>query len=276
MKKESPAVEFLYGTPLGRAVLKLITRPAFSEFTAVYLNSVFSKWLADVYIKKYGISLDECVKKDYPSFNSFFIRKKKKTAFDRASDSLISPCDGYLSAYKIDEGLSFTVKHAEYNINSLLKDKAAARKYSGGVCLIFRLAPHNYHRYIFIGGGVVHKSVSIRGILHCVRPIAYENFPVYHQNSREYTVIQSESLGDYIQMEVGALLVGKIRNRPNVKRVSRGMEKGYFEFGGSTIILIFEKDKVALCDEIIKNTENGRETPVKIGQKIGRSVLGKI
>lgn len=275
MKKESPAVEFLYGTPLGRAVLKLITRPAFSEFMAVYLNSAFSKWLADVYIKKYGISLDECVKKTYPSFNSFFIRKKKKTVFDRAPDSLISPCDGYLSAYKIDAGLSFTVKRAEYNIGSLLNDKAAAQRYSGGVCLVFRLAPHNYHRYIFIDSGFVRKSVSIRGVLHCVRPIAYENFPVYHQNSREYTVIQSESLGAYIQMEVGALLVGKIRNRPNIKRVSRGMEKGCFEFGGSTIILIFEKDKVALCDEIIKNTENGRETPVKIGQKIGRSLCGR-
>lgn len=276
MKKESPAVEFLYGTILGRSVLKLITRPVFSRAASKYLNSPFSKWLADIYIKKYGISLDECVKKDPPSFNSFFIRKKKKTVFDRAPDSLISPCDGYLSAYKIDTGLSFNIKRAEYNIGTLLKDNAAARKYSGGVCLIFRLAPHNYHRYIFIDSGFVRKSVSIRGVLHCVRPIAYENFPVYHQNSREYSVIQSESFGELIQMEVGALLVGKIRNHPHVKRVSKGMEKGYFEFGGSTIILIFEKDKIALYDKIILNTENGRETPVKIGQKIGRSVLGKI
>lgn len=272
MKKESPAVKFLYGTILGRTLLKFITRPAFSKFISKYLNSSFSKWLTDFYIKKYGISLDDCVKKNYPSFNSFFVRRKKKTIFDGKQDSLISPCDGYLSAYKINSGLSFTIKRAEYSIGSLLSDNSAAQKYSGGVCLIFRLAPHNYHRYIFIDNGFVRKNVSIRGILHCVRPIAYENFPVYHQNSRKYSLIKGESFGDFIQMEVGALIVGKIRNHPHIKRISRGMEKGYFEFGGSTIILIFEKDKVALFDEIIQNTENGTETPVRLGQKIGRSV----
>lgn len=272
MKKENFAVEFLYKTFLGRLFLKFVTRPVFSKFISKYLNSFLSKWIIGVYIKKYGISLDDCEKRNYSSFNSFFIRRKRKTNIDITPNRLISPCDGYLSAYKINQGLSFTIKHAEYNIDSLLNDSVAAQKYSGGVCLIFRLAPYNYHRYIFIDRGFVRKNVSIRGILHCVRPIAYENFPVYLQNSREYSIIKSENFGEFIQMEVGALLVGKIRNYSYIKCVSRGMEKGYFEFGGSTIILIFEKDKIALYDEIVRNSENGTETPVKLGQKIGYSI----
>lgn len=272
MKSENPLINFLYKTSLGRIMLKFVTRPAFSRAASKYLNSTFSKWLISIYIKKYGISLDDCEQNKYSSFNSFFIRRKKKANIDSTPNCLVSPCDGYLSAYKINPGLSFTIKHAEYSIGSLLNNYAAAQKYSGGVCMVFRLAPYNYHRYIFIDRGFVKKSVSIGGILHCVRPIAYENFPVYLQNSREYSIIQSKNFGEFIQMEVGALLVGKIKNYSYLKCVSRGMEKGYFEFGGSTIILIFEKDKVALFDEIIQNTENGTETPVRLGQKIGRSV----
>lgn len=275
MKKENFAIEFLYKTFFGRVILKFITRPVFSKFISKYLNSYFSKWIIGIYIKKYRISLDDYKQRSYPSFNSFFIRRKKKADIDITPNRLISPCDGYLSAYKIDRGLSFTVKRAEYSVGSLLNDKAAAQRYSGGICLVFRLAPYNYHRYIFFDKGFVRKNVSIRGILHCVRPIAYENFPVYLQNSREYSIIKSENFGDFIQMEVGALLVGKIRNYSYIKCVSRGMEKGYFEFGGSTIILIFEKDKAALYDEIIRNSEKGIETPVKLGQKIGYSVIAE-
>lgn len=269
MKKEALSIEFLYRTSLGRTILKFITRPAFSRLVSKYLDSVFSKWLVGFYMKKYGISADDCEETDYPSFNSFFIRRKREISFDSAPDSLISPCDGYLSAYRIKPGLSFRVKHAEYSIAGLLRDKDTAKRYSGGVCLIFRLAPHNYHRYIFIDSGFVRKNVSIDGVLHCVRPIAYESFPVYLQNSRKYSIVKSENFGELIQMEVGALLVGKIRNHSHIKHVSRGMEKGYFEFGGSTIILIFEKDRIALCDGIIQNSKNGTETPVRLGQKIG-------
>lgn len=272
MKSENLFIKFLYRTSLGRIMLKFVTHPAFSRVASKYLNSPFSKWLIGIYIKKYGMSLEDCEQNKYSSFNSFFIRRKKKTSIDSTPNCLISPCDGYLSAYKINPELSFTIKHAEYSIGSLLNDNAAAQKYSGGVCMVFRLAPYNYHRYIFIDRGFVKKNVSIQGILHCVRPIAYENFPVYLQNSREYSLIKSKNFGEFIQMEIGALLVGKIRNYSHIKYVSRGMEKGYFEFGGSTIILIFEKDKVILYDEIIRNTENGTETPVKLGQKIGCSI----
>lgn len=43
-------------------------------------------------------------------------------------------------------------------------------------------------------------------------------------------------------MEVGAMMVGRITNHEAVPGyVTRGEEKGYFEFGGSTIILLTQK-----------------------------------
>lgn len=189
---------------------------------------------------------------------------------------LISPCDGYLSVYNINSELSFTVKHVEYNIEVLLNDKELAAKYRGGYCMVFRLAPYNYHRYIFIDSGEIMLKRHILGVLHCVRPEIYGSLPVYITNTREYTLIKSDMFGDIIQMEIGALLVGRINNINCSDRVCRYVEKGYFEFGGSTIILLMEKGMIVPNGDIIKRTVCGKETAVAIGQKIGVKDYGNI
>ena len=81
-------------------------------------------------------------------------------------------------------------------------------------------------------------------------------------------MIDSKNFGKMIQMEVGAMMVGKIVNY-NHQIASKGKEKGYFEFGGSTVVLIFKKDTVKVDDDIINNSRENVETRVLLGQKIG-------
>ncbi|MDW2800755.1 phosphatidylserine decarboxylase [Clostridium boliviensis] len=143
-----------------------------------------------------------------------------------------------------------------------------AAEYQNGTCLIFRLAPQNYHRYCYIDNGLAVKQVSIPGILHCVRPTALNTYPVYIQNSREYTIINTKNFDTVIQMEIGALIVGKIHNHNNHIYTERGAEKGYFEFGGSTIILLLKRGILQMDERIIENMKKGIETTVKYGECI--------
>lgn len=269
IKKESASIRFLYNTIPGRMALKLIVKPDVSKAAYYYMASPFSKWLIGNYKKKYDIDMSIYKDAHYKSFNDFFTREKKEIPKISNKNILVSPCDGFLSVYKISPESVFHVKHIDYSIQSLLENKAIADKYKDGLCLIYRLAPHNYHRYIFIDDGEIKYKQRIDGELHCVRPIVCEKLPVYIRNSREYALINNEQFGYTVQMEVGALLVGRICNHNKNRQVERYDEKGYFEFGGSTIIMLFEKDKVQIKRSIIENTAMGKETIIHVGDKIG-------
>lgn len=274
MKQEDAGIRFLYQTRVGRFFLKGLTLPCVSKAGAFFLNSRFSKPMIHHYIKKYDIDMEPYEKRDYTSFNDFFTRKRTKAATGFTESDLISPCDGYLSVYKIGPDSRFTVKNLSYSTRSILRDKALAKSYEDGYCMIFRLAPHHYHHYSYVDSGTVLRRRRIEGILHCVRPAAYEHFPVYAENSREYTILRSEHMGVVVQMEVGALLVGKIRNTHNGGTAAKGQEKGYFEFGGSTIILFVRKDCVALAEPFAETIDTGTETGVSIGSRIGSCLQG--
>lgn len=102
-----------------------------------------------------------------------------------------------------------------------------------------------------------------------MQPIVVNNHPVFTQNTREYTIMQTENFGTVVQIEVGACLVGKIVNHVEAGRIYRGIEKGMFRFGGSTIVLLMKKGSVKLPERYFEDTANGIETDVKYGQAIG-------
>ena len=177
-------------------------------------------------------------------------------------DHLCAPCDGLLSVYPInDEGTVLPIKQSVYTIASLLKDKELAAEYSGGWCLVFRLCVDNYHRYAYPVSGPKGPNIFIPGILHTVRPTALETFPVFAQNCREYTLIEGNAPQ---RLQIRQEIVGRHekRNLEQEGKAERGIEKGYFEYGGSTVILLVEKDKLQV-------NKNYFETPVKMGQCIG-------
>lgn len=267
MNTETKSVRFLYNTKFGRCCLKVLSQRWVSKLAATFLNSPLSRPIVPLYAKRNHIDLQEFSKRKYRSFNDFFTRRRIDDAADTTPGHLISPCDAFLSVYPIRDDSVYTVKHVRYRLEQLLDNAELARRYAGGTCLIFRLSPQHYHRYCYACNGFAELHKRIKGKLHCVRPIAYASVPVFAQNSREYTVIHSAQFGEVTQMEVGALLVGKIKNYPTGHFVRQGSEKGYFEFGGSTIILLLEKDRVCIDPTFL--ADQGIEIDVRKGAKIG-------
>ena len=149
-------------------------------------------------------------------------------------------------------------------------DAKLARHYMGGWAVVIRLTVDDYHRYCYVADGEKTYQRRIPGIFHTVNPIANDICPIYKMNSREYCLVKNEKLGTVLMMEVGALMVGKIRNYKKERcQVKRGEEKGRFEFGGSTVVLLLEPDKVLPDSDLIRNTLQGAETIVKMGERIG-------
>lgn len=266
-------LEFLYQTLPGRILLKLLTSPAVSIAVGHFLDSGISKLLIPSFVRNNNIDLSICEKTEFDSFNDFFSRKIKEEyrPINQDLNSLICPCDGLLSAYRIDKETVIPVKQSIYTISELLKDDSLSKEFEDGICLVFRLCVNHYHRYAYILSGQKGRNIFIKGRLHTVRPIALRSVPVFTENSREYTVINTSDYGKVVQMEVGAMLVGKIENYDNECECVRGKEKGRFLYGGSTIIVLLQKDKVNVINELFEATENGIETPVIMGQVIGKS-----
>lgn len=269
--KDEHFLRFLYKTVLGRCLLKILTMRFISKSCGFLLDTKFSKVLIKNFIKKNNINTEEYYLDNINSFNDFFTRKIKEEyrKIDQDKGHLIAVCDGCLSAYQIKKGLVIPVKQSYYSVESLLNNKDLAEKYQDGICLVFRLGVNNYHRYIYLDDCQKEENIFIKGKLHTVRPIALETYPVFVQNSREYTLMHTGNFGDVTQIEVGALLVGKIKNYHEKGHFKKGEEKGLFLYGGSTIIVLLEKDKVKIDDIYFKNTLKGKETPVVLGQKIG-------
>lgn len=268
--REDFSVRFLYSTVTGRALLKLFTRPVVSKIGGAFLDSPFSKLLIPGFIKKNNISLDgiEVPAKGFYSFNDFFKRRKKHTDFDKNQNHFINPCDGFLSVVKLDGKSVFKIKNTIYDLVELLKNSILAEEFKGGYALVYRLTPKHYHRYIFSDDAIVGKSRRIEGILHCVRPVALGRYPVFTENTREYTVLETENFGKIVQMEIGAIMVGKITNHKLAGRIVRGMEKGCFEFGGSTIVVFIKKDIIKFNADFLNDLKKYKEVPVHLGESI--------
>lgn len=263
----------MYSTVVGRMFLKPLVQPVVSRIAGNFLNSSLSCRLIKPFIESNRIDMNDYEDTSYSCYNDFFTRKIKPGArsITGTGKTLISPCDSYVTAYRLSEDSILTVKNTKYTLCSLLHSKKLARRFEGGYALILRLTVSDYHRYSYAVTGKQSKNYFIPGKLHTVNPVANDFFPIYKENSREYTVIHSEHFGDVLQMEVGALLVGKIVNHKESGPVTRGEEKGYFEFGGSTVVLLLQKDTVVLRPDLLKNTEEGYETQVRLGDQIGEA-----
>ncbi|MBR6420036.1 MAG: phosphatidylserine decarboxylase [Oscillospiraceae bacterium] len=267
-------LKLLYGNPVGRASLKLLTQPIVSYLAGAALDHPLSTAAIPPFVLKKHIKMDDFAEETYRSFNAFFTRPIKPAArpIDRDPEALISPCDAKLFVVPVTEEARFTVKGAEYSTAAFLGCRKLAAAYAGGQCLIFRLTPDDYHRYCYPDSCEVGKTRCIKGILHTVNPVSAEHVKVYHTNTRTVTMLHTEHFGRVLQIEVGAMFVGRIVNHPHGKHMERGIEKGYFEFGGSTVVLMLEAGKAEIDPQILRNSENGAETIVRYGSRIGRAL----
>ena len=270
--ESSKTLSFLYENVLGRCFIKLMTSRFISRMIGCYMNSKISKYKIKKFIDKNNINTFEYEYKNYKSYNDFFTRKviPYKRPISARKDYLISPCDSKVTAYKINEDLTLKIKDAYYSIDTLV-DNNIMNEYIDGYALVFRLSTDNYHRYCYIDSGSKGKNYHIDGVFHTVQPISLKNYNFYKMNTREYTILNTNNFGKVIQVEVGALGVGRIVNNHETYIYKKGEEKGYFEFGGSTIVLLIKKNTITLDDDIEDNSKEGIETIVKYGEKIGKA-----
>lgn len=262
----------MYGNMAGRLMIRALVRPGISKIGGKLLDSKVSALAVRPFVKKNQIDLSQCTKQSFASYNDFFTRKLRPEARPvcASPETFISPCDGGLTVYEIRENCSFEIKHTRYQVESLLRNKRLAKEFSGGYVWVFRLCVDDYHRYIYVDDGVKSSNYRIPGVFHTVNPVANDCYPIYKENTREYSLLRSRNFGTVLMMEVGALLVGKIENRHGACAVRRGQEKGNFAFGGSTVVLITGQGKVTPDRDIVKNSRHGIETRVRMGEKVGK------
>lgn len=273
-RQEGAGLRFLYHTAPGRVLLRLLTARWVSKCSGVLLDSPLSRPLIGGFFRKNGIDREDYLPERYRSFNDCFCRRIRPELrpIDRDPAHLISPCDGLLSVYRVTGDTVLPVKQSRYRLPELVGDAELAAHYLDGYVFVFRLCVSHYHRYIYPEDGEKSANRFIPGRLHTVRPIALEQEPVFTENCRSVCTLATARFGLLTQLEVGAMLVGRICNLHEEKTVVRGEEKGYFQYGGSTIILLVSRDAIAEPAALLRATAQGEETPVKLGEQIGEAL----
>lgn len=272
-------LDALYTTKGGNLGLELLVkRKIYSALTGFFCDMGLSRRSIAKFAKNFSIDLNECADSPeaFKCFNDFFARRLKDTArsFNKPYDKLISPGDGRLQAWSdIDYKKLMQIKGMSYTLSELLQDEELAKQYQGGTYLILRLCPVDYHRFHFFDSGVCEAPKKVKGAYYSVNPVALKKIPeLFCRNKREYSIFKTDNFGEVLYVEVGATSVGSIIQTffPG-RRINKGDEKGFFKFGGSTVLLFFKKDKVIIDRDIIEQTNIGFETRVAAGETIGCS-----
>jgi phosphatidylserine decarboxylase len=268
-------IDFLYTSKLGRILAPILTHKAASRLYGIKMNSPKSKARVESFIKDYDIDVDKFVKTslEHPgwnNFNEFFIRKYIDSHVDFVSSSKLPAfCEGRYFAWKSEKDISkLPIKGYQLNIRELLGDRNY-ESFIDGPALVCRLAPVDYHRFHFPDDCEIIDNYTIDGSLHSVNPLALaRKSDILMVNERQVTILKSKHFGKLAMIEVGAVCVGKIVQTYKEKSQKRGSEKGYFKFGGSTVVLLGEKSKWSPEKKIIENTAHGIESLARLGQVI--------
>lgn len=239
----------------------------------------------ELFIRFHKLDLSECQVsdfRDFETFNDFFYRKLKPDArpVERPDEERIavSPADCRCTTFAtVDLATSLWIKGRNFSVAKLFNGNFNGLELSGlydpkNCCIgIFRLAPQDYHRFHCPVTGTIGPIKYIEGEYYTVNPMAIRSaLDVYGENVRVIVPIQTEHFGTVVLVAVGAMMVGSTVITVNEgQKVSRGEEVGYFKFGGSTVLLLFEKKHFAFDSDLIDNSSACVETLVQVGQSIG-------
>jgi len=264
---------WLYYNPVGEATLwALAKRKLVSSIYGTRMDRPSSTQKIPPFIKDFAIDMSIAQKQEFSSFNDFFTRKLRKEArpVDTGTAVVVSPADGKILAYADISNSWFIIKGYRFDVSSFLNNPVLAQKYRHGTLLVIRLAPMDYHRFHFPVSGNVSPAKKIDGGYYSVNPYALrKKAEIFCLNKREYSILSNPLFGDVVMAEVGATMVGSIVQTFKGRSVNKGDEKGYFKFGGSTVVLLFEKNKIHMDEDLLINTAKGFETTVTMGERIG-------
>lgn len=272
-------LQWLYYKSSGNFFLeKIVKRKLASKFYGVLKNRRGSKRKIRDFIEENKIAEEEFLDKvsEYKNFNEFFYRKLKSEArpIDNSSNVLVSPADGRVFIYEnIRTDKIVEVKGMAFNLAQLVGSEEDISAYNEGTMIIVRLNPTDYHRFHFPDSGKPKKTKEIKGAYYSVNTGVLDRIDnIYLKNKRTVTEFMSDNFGDILYVEVGATFVGTIiQTFEPGKEVLKGQEKGYFKFGGSTVILFLKKNKFVPDNDIIEYTSKRIETLVKMGESLGKA-----
>jgi phosphatidylserine decarboxylase len=272
-------LRWTYGNPLGQLSLhSLVKRAFFSKWYGSRMSAAASRNKVLPFIRDYRLQQEEFADspESYQSFNEFFFRKLKPGARPIHPDptSAVFPADGrHLGFQDLSKTEGIFVKGAVFTLEKLCGSREMAERYKSGAMLMSRLCPVDYHRYHFPVSGVPSKSTLINGALYSVNPLALRrNINYLTENKRSYCTIDSPEFGKVLMFEVGATCVGSFEYTylPGIA-VRKGDEKGYFKFGGSETITLFEPGRITLAEDLLENSRMNRELYARMGDYLGRS-----
>jgi len=270
-------LRFVYENPLGKLALHaLVKRAAFSKWYGSRMDLPASAAQIAPFIEKFGVDVTEFADpvESFKSFNDFFYRKLKPSARPVIADdkAIALPADGrHLVIPDVSQCRDFLVKGVRFNITALLGDSGIAARFEKGSALISRLCPTDYHRFHFPCSGMGGSPRLIHGDLYSVSPIALMKRPsILWENKRYLTRLRTDHLGEVVFLEVGATCVGSVVHtaRPG-QFVAKGDEKGYFRFGGSCVITLFEPGKISFSEDLLEHSAAGREVYARMGDVAG-------
>lgn len=271
-------LRFVYENPLGQLALHaLVKRSMFSAWYGSRMDSPASAAKIAPFIKEYGVDVSEFADpmEGYKSFNDFFYRKLKPAARPIVADedAIALPADGrHLVIPDVSQCRDFLVKGIRFDITALLGDSGLSSRFEKGSVLISRLCPTDYHRFHFPCGGIAESPRKIHGALFSVSPIALMKRPtIFWENKRYVTRMRTQGLGDVVFLEVGATCVGSVVHTSTPGQIiCKGDEKGYFRFGGSCVITLFEPGRVRFSADLLEHSAKGREVYARMGDEAAR------
>lgn len=276
-------VKWLYESLGGKLLSPILALAPFSILYGSFQNLSSSKNKIPNFIKNFNINMDDYLPEEgrkasdpYSTFNNFFIRKFKegKRKFVQEKEIMPAFCEArYFGFDSITDDKKIPVKGNFLNAKELLGNEKWTDTFHDGPLLLARLCPVDYHRFHYPDNGEVLDYYKVGGAYHSVNPIALKvKNDIFSTNIREVTILETENFGKLAYVEVGAICVGRIVQSGDLKKFKRADEKGYFLFGGSTVIVIGEKGKWTPSLDIVENTKNAMETYLHIGVEAGRKL----
>ena len=271
------ALRWIYGTLTGRIALHAVAKRAFfSRWYGWRMDRPASRAKIAPFIREFGVDVNEFADapESFRTFNEFFYRKLKPGARPLAGDArtAVFPADGrHLGFQNVSELEGIFVKGEWFKLTELLRDHELAERFQRGAMVLSRLCPVDYHRYHFPVAGLATEPRVINGWLYSVSPIALrQNIRIFTENKRAVTRIESPEFGTVLMLEVGATNVGSFEYTfPPNSRMAKGAEKGYFKFGGSSTITLFEPGRIRLDADLLAHTAERRELYARMGDRLG-------
>lgn len=273
-------LNFIYNNPLGKLCLwALVKRAWFSKWYGWRMNHRKSAAKIKPFIDDFDLNPSDFEDDltSFKSFNEFFYRKLKKSSrpIAKNQDLVIFPADGrHLGFQNVDQIKSVFVKGQFFDLDKLFGSMELAKEFAGGSLVLSRLCPVDYHRFHLPVSGNLQSHELINGSLFSVNPIALrQKLSIFWENKRYLCMIENGKIGKIAVFLVGATCVGSVHLTANkFNYYEKGEELGYFSFGGSSVITVFQPEKIQLDKEFLNISSQGHEFYSKVGEAMGKVI----